>query len=109
MRKQNAPPRAGRSALAGEFGRVVMTALPPLDSDINEDADASESGATTSATFEIGFEYVNPANVDQARLGQALTPLSSIPLTGNVRVVVTSDMAESLASRVQSSYSGPFR
>jgi hypothetical protein len=83
--------------------------MPPLDTSASDDADASEAGATTSATIEIDFEYVNPANVDQATLEQALAPLASIPLTGNVRVVVTSDMAESLASRVQSSYSDPFR
>jgi hypothetical protein len=57
---------------------------------------------------ELGFEYVDERNVDRAFLEQAMTPLRELPLAGNIRVVVTSQMDDSLAARVNERYIEPF-
>jgi hypothetical protein len=60
------------------------------------------------AVVELGFEFVDERNVDIAFLQDALSSLRGLPLAGNVRVVVTSEMARSLAARIDRYYSTPF-
>jgi hypothetical protein len=72
---------------------------------ISEPADHS----SRPPTIEVSFEHVHPRNLDCRLLERATTHLAELPLGGNVRVVVTSQLDDSLEARLDSTYTVPFR
>ncbi len=75
----------------------------------NGDASAGARPLLRPSVVELDYEHIDPRNVDIAFLERSLAALRGLPLGGNIRVVVTSQMDASLASRVDRCYSGPFR
>jgi hypothetical protein len=74
-----------------------------------QDATAGATPPVRRSVVEVDYEFVEPRNVDAAFLDRSLAALRELPLGGNIRVVVTSQMDASLASRVDQRYSGPFQ
>jgi hypothetical protein len=73
------------------------------------DATAGVTPLDRRSVVEVDYEFVDPRNVDTAFLNRSIAALRGLPLGGNIRVVVTSQMDTSLALRVDRCYSGPFR
>lgn len=74
-----------------------------------QDATAGATPLVRRSVVEVDYEFVDPRNLDAAFLERSLAALRELPLGGNIRVVVTSQMDASLASRVDQRYSGPFQ
>lgn len=86
--------------------RGLVSKFQPND---GRDSTRGEIPRSPRPVTELDYEYVDSRNLDARFLVNALAPLQELPLTGNIRVVVTSRMDASLAARVEDCYSGPFQ
>lgn len=80
-----------------------------MDAPIAPQGHADPSPEVPPAIIEIDFEYVHRDNVDCEILERTAVVLKALPLSGNIRIVVTSQMDDSLSSRISETYSVPFR
>jgi hypothetical protein len=82
---------------------AAAIAPDPSDADV-----PAPVGLATAPLITVEYEYISPANVDDAFLARRLDSLRTLPIRRPVSVIVTSDMAASHAARVRSVYSDPF-